>query len=53
MLLHNSTILELEDPQLATIYDDPSWSQVVNIINHLPSKFWNTSKWVQHSLLSF
>jgi hypothetical protein len=24
MLLHNSTILELEDPQLAAVHDDPS-----------------------------
>jgi hypothetical protein len=39
MLLHNSTILESEDPQLATVHNDPSWSQVVDVMDHLPSEF--------------
>jgi hypothetical protein len=39
MLLHNSVILESKGPHLAAVHDDPSWSQVVNIIDYLPSDF--------------
>jgi hypothetical protein len=44
MLLHDSAILESEGPHLAAMHDDPSWSQVVDVMDHLPSDFWNTAK---------
>jgi hypothetical protein len=39
MLLHDSAILESEGPHLAAMHDDPSWSQVVDAMDHLPSDF--------------
>jgi hypothetical protein len=44
MLLHDSAILESEGPHLAAVHDDPSWSQVVDAMDHLPSDFWNTAE---------
>jgi hypothetical protein len=44
MLLHNLVILESEGPHLAAVHDDPSWSQVVDVMDYLPSNFWNTTE---------
>jgi hypothetical protein len=44
MLLHDLVILESEGPHLAAVHDDPSWSQVVDVMDYLPSDFWNTAE---------
>jgi hypothetical protein len=35
------------------VHDDPSWSQVVDVMDYLPSDFWNTAEWVRRSLSDF